>query len=243
MAKGEKRAGSGGDARAPEAAVGTPTPPAAATVPTPAPTAAVPTPAPAVVPTPAPAPAAVPTPAPAPAAVPTPAPARVKPPGRVIALVSFYLVVLLVSGVEYLHWSWLHRYFAGNLHEVTFGTIWWGALGGVTISLSGIVGHADRWKPELNLWHVFKPFLSAVAAAVSVLIFGLLITSTGAQRASASSVTFLVLAFIVGYREEIFRDLLKKAADLILSQTSAAPTPPGTASGTEVPGGPAAHTA
>ena len=152
-----------------------------------------------------------------------------------------YLVVLLVSGVEYLHWSWLHRYFAGNLHEVTFGTIWWGALGGVTISLSGIVGHADRWKPELNLWHVFKPFLSAVAAAVSVLIFGLLITSTGAQRASASSVTFLVLAFIVGYREEIFRNLLKKAADLILSQTSAAPTPPGTASGAAAPGGPAAH--
>jgi hypothetical protein len=76
---------------------------------------------------------------------------------------------------------------------------------------------------HLNLWHVFKPFLSAIAAGVSVLIFGLLIASTGAQHVSATSVTFFVLAFVVGYREEIFRSLLKKAADLILSQSSATP--------------------
>jgi hypothetical protein len=139
-------------------------------------------------------------------------------PKWIVGLVALYLATLLGLGVAYLHWSWLNHFFAGNFHEVSFGTIWWGALGGITISLGAVVSFANKWESHLNLWHVFKPFLAAIAAAASVLIFGLLISSTGAQHVSASSVTFFVLAFIVGYREEVFRSLMKKAADLILAQ-------------------------
>jgi len=147
----------------------------------------------------------------------TGSPALDKVSGGIVVLVCGYLVVLVGLGLTWLHWSWFQHALPGSLGPVSVGVPWWGALGGVTISISGIVKHSRDWEAKLNLWHVFRPFLGAIAGAVSVLIFGLLITSTG-SKFDKSEATFFVLAFVVGYREENFRQLIQKAADLLLAQ-------------------------
>jgi len=141
----------------------------------------------------------------------------VKVPWRIVILDCIYLVLLVGLGLTWLHSPWFQHALPSSIGTVSVGVPWWGALGGVTISISGIVKHSRDWEAKLNLWHVFRPFLDAIAGAVSVLIFGLLIASTG-SKFDKSEATFFVLAFVVGYREENFRQLIQKAADLLLAQ-------------------------
>jgi len=153
---------------------------------------------------------------PTPASGEPPTPSHMSAPGWIIGLATIDLVVLTTAGICYLHFQWLRNILPSSFGVISIGVPWWGALGGLTISLSGIVRYARNWNPQFNLWHLFRPVLGAIAGSVSVLIFVLLIHSTGA-RVSRSSATFFVLAFVVGYREEVFRTLLQEATDLLLA--------------------------
>lgn len=126
-----------------------------------------------------------------------------------------YLTMLVAAGLAYLHWGWLRHIFPEMLGPIPVGVPWWGALGGISISFSGIVQHRTDWDPTMKYWHMSKPFLAAVAATVSYLIFTLLIRSTGTSVPSTNG-TFYVVSFLVGYRESAFRQLIKEATDLLL---------------------------
>ena len=110
---------------------------------------------------------------------------------------------------------------------VSFGVpdsiAWFGAVGAVMISFQGIFDHREDWDPLFNYWHVARPIVGAGLGAMSFLIFSVIVTLAGSappDPAKAPSVAnlniFHVLAFIVGYREQTFRDLLKRVTDLIL---------------------------
>jgi hypothetical protein len=97
---------------------------------------------------------------------------------------------------------------------------WWGALGGITISLTGIFRYADKWDPSKNLWHIARPFIGAIVGSVSYLIFVTIIRATGTTPAHGSptgNAVFYLVAFITGYREEIFRELIKRTADSLFA--------------------------
>ena len=96
------------------------------------------------------------------------------------------------------------------------------------ISLSGILKHPKDWRPEYELWHIARPVLGAVMGTVGFLILFVIIRSTGAN-VPKSGITYDVLAFLVGYREEIFRTLLKRAADVLLSSGPTTNEPKGSA--------------
>jgi hypothetical protein len=119
---------------------------------------------------------------------------------------------------------------------VPFAIPWFGALGAVLIGLEGVFLHNKEWDSKYNYWHIARPLIGAVLGFVAFFIMVLLIKSSGAsptflsstnpEFASTDLVMFYVLAFLVGYREETFRELIKRGTDLILSQTTpAAPTP------------------
>ena len=114
---------------------------------------------------------------------------------------------------------------------------WFGALGGVVISLTGVFDHAHDWDPAQRLWHISRPFLGAIVGMVSVLAFQAGILAAGVNpNAGASGVTpsgidnvfYYLLAFGVGYREQSFRELMKRMLDVILvpgtTAARAAPT-------------------
>lgn len=114
---------------------------------------------------------------------------------------------------------------------------WAGALGGATISLVGIVKHTTDWDPDYWLWHLARPLLGGVSGTIGVLIVVLVIKSVvstpaaapagGAPAGAAPATTqvgydgpgiaiLAVMAFVIGFREETFRHLIERVADVIL---------------------------
>ena len=110
---------------------------------------------------------------------------------------------------------------------------WFGALGGVIISLTGVFDHAYDWDPAQRLWHISRPFIGATVGVISVLLVQAGILAAGVNPTASKSGTtsidnlfYYLVAFGVGYREESFRTLMKRLLDVIL--TSAPTTPPPT---------------
>jgi hypothetical protein len=112
---------------------------------------------------------------------------------------------------------------------------WFGALGAVTISLEGIFLWNDQWDRKYNYWHIGRPLFGAVLGIVAYFIFIVTVATSGTSpkfldtpgTASAKDfIIYYIVAFLVGYREETFRELIKRATDLILKPGTAAPDAP-----------------
>jgi len=141
-----------------------------------------------------------------------------KVPNWIIGVDVLYVVAL---GGLALWWGMsphLRTHFPPVGSGVPIQVLWWGALGAVTVSLAATTKFRDTWDPSLNAWHVSRPILGAVLGAVSYLIFVVVIATTGASRSHAGSgqLTFDLVAFLVGYREETFRMLISRATDSLL---------------------------
>ena len=96
-------------------------------------------------------------------------------------------------------------------------------IGAVIISLQAVFERREDWDPAYNYWHLARPLVGAVLGVMSFLILSVIVTLAGSNAPSPDSAPAIanmniyhVLAFIVGYREETFRDLLKRVTDLIL---------------------------
>jgi hypothetical protein len=137
-----------------------------------------------------------------------------------------YTSLLLLMAAAYNTW------FAGTggSKPVLLGGIlpiavpWFGALGAVTISLEGVFLWNSQWDTKFNYWHIGRPIFGAVLGIVAFFLFVLIVTTsgtppkflTGGATESKDLIIYYVVAFLVGYREETFRDLIKRATDLIL---------------------------
>jgi hypothetical protein len=165
-------------------------------------------------------------------------------PGIFFAVNVISMAALLVAVLVYsrdpepskLYWSFSFQ------SVVPLWVPWAGALGGATISLVGIVKHAQNWDPDYYLWHLARPLLGGVCGTIGVLIVVLLIKSvtasptTPASGGAAAAVPvaydgpgiaiLAVIAFVIGFREETFRHLIERVADVILG--------PGTATTTDI---------
>jgi len=132
----------------------------------------------------------------------------------------FYLFLLVAVGLVYIHWGLLERLIPNPAGPVPLGVPWWGALGGVTISFTGIFRNSNRWQSQYELWHLARPFLGAVVGSVSYLVFVVIIKAAGATPSHgnpANNEVFFLIAFLTGYREDLFRELLKRASDSLFS--------------------------
>jgi hypothetical protein len=145
-----------------------------------------------------------------------------KVPGDIVALEFAYLIALTGSALAYYHLHSIQRLLPAMWGPIPIGVVWWGALGGLTISFSGIVIHRKNFDSSLRVWYILKPFLAMITASASYLMITLLIKSTGTTVAPGST-TFYVLAFLVGYREETFRSLIKEVTDIFLKPGKSSP--------------------
>ncbi len=115
---------------------------------------------------------------------------------------------------------------------------WFGALGAVTISLEGVFLHNNQWDSKYNYWHIGRPLFGGVLGIVAFFLFVVIGATAGTAPKFLQGgkealevpfkdfIIYYVLAFLVGYREETFRELIKRATDLILKPgTPAAATP------------------
>jgi IPT/TIG domain len=153
------------------------------------------------------------------------------PPKTILYTEVVYLLFLLAIGLIYV--TDLHKLLPFPLPDsfgpIPIGVPWYGALGAVIISLSGMVDHRKDWDPSLIFWHLTRPLIGASLAIISVLIFQAGILAVASIPTSSKGVPpnllYYLIAFVVGYREEIFRDLIKRLADVILTPGGGAPPP------------------
>jgi hypothetical protein len=151
---------------------------------------------------------------------------------QVFAIEIVYLAILALFAWAVLtnqSYPWLAN-IPKAIVSVPTPVLWFGALGGVLISLTGVHEHRYNWDPEYWSWHVVRPFVGAAVALIAVMIVQAGILATGApDRASqvATDNTFYYLiAFVAGYREETFRGMIKRVSDVIFTSegTGGAPT-------------------
>jgi hypothetical protein len=119
-----------------------------------------------------------------------------------------------------------------TLRIVPTAVPWYGALGGVMISLVGVHEHRYDWDQRYWTWYVARPFVGAFVAIVAVLIFqsgilavGLNPSAPSATPAVPQDLFYYVLAFVTGYREDSFRQLIKRVADVLLTSKEHANPP------------------
>ncbi len=105
---------------------------------------------------------------------------------------------------------------------------WFGALGAVVISLEGVFLWNTQWDTKFNYWHIGRPLFGAVVGVVAFFIFIVILSAAGSAPKFLDNVPggtpalgkdyiiFYVVAFLVGYREETFREMIKRATDLVL---------------------------
>jgi Abnormal spindle-like microcephaly-assoc'd, ASPM-SPD-2-Hydin len=111
---------------------------------------------------------------------------------------------------------------------------WFGALGAVTISLEGVFLWNSQWDKKYNYWHIGRPVVGAVLGIVAFFLFVLIVTAsgtppkflTGEATGAKDFIIYYMVAFLVGYREETFRDLIKRATDVILQPGTQPPSGP-----------------
>jgi len=144
----------------------------------------------------------------------------------------FFVQFVWLIGLGTLAWIYFLRpHWLGNLINlgpVPIGVVWFGALGAVLISLTGVVEHAADWDGRLYLWHLSRPLMGAALGVVAVLIMQAGILAAGTQPTAGTgtkNLLYYLVAFLVGYREETFRELIKRLVDLVFAPASPPPKP------------------
>jgi IPT/TIG domain len=141
-----------------------------------------------------------------------------------VALVEvLYLLLLFALAVIYLTPSLaasLHVMLPTAFGPLPAGVPWFGALGAVIISLSGVFDHRTDWDPTWALWHFTRPLIGISLAVIAWLTFQAGILAVGSvpgKSGATPDLLYYLIAFVVGYREQVFRELIKRVSDVILT--------------------------
>jgi hypothetical protein len=139
-----------------------------------------------------------------------------------VAIATFFLL-LIVAGVSIAIGS-AHSWIASHsLGILPIGIVWFGALGGSLLSLTGVFKHhKDDWSDSFNVWHALRPWTGLVMGSLGAFF---LLVSTELASASAAGVShaplkinpdiYYVSAFVVGFVERSFRELVQRLAQSI----------------------------
>jgi len=141
-------------------------------------------------------------------------------------------------------------YFTGEIDpRDRIGTIptpvpWFGALGAVLVSLTGVFEHYADWLPSYRFWHWARPFIGAAVAVVAVLIFQAGVLAVGEdlepEAGTTKDILYYVIAFFVGYKEAAFREMMARVGEVLLRPGDNAPVAVATITGVDPPNAPAA---
>lgn len=132
------------------------------------------------------------------------------------------LVLLAIGALYFKHKDWFDIGGSDSVN-LSIHCIWFGALGGIIISLKGVYDHAvggAPWNDSFNLWHIGRPVSGGIAGLMTFLLLQLASSSIPSEAVAYAA------AFIFGTQERRFFDLLSEVARLIVQVPSEkTPTP------------------
>jgi hypothetical protein len=123
-----------------------------------------------------------------------------------------YLFFLLALG--YLTFKFPDYFVWKGFVNLYFQTVWFGALGGVTISIYGIYSHIQmrNFDPKYKLWYICKPIMGGIFGWFVYMIYSLGFVSVQGKSADSMQipqVAFLI-AFLAGFSERFTIKMIDK---------------------------------
>jgi hypothetical protein len=123
------------------------------------------------------------------------------------------VLILLAVAVYYLKNPAPFTLGSANLNIAVRAT-WFGALGGIVISLKGVYDHCchrGAWDDCFDLWHVGRPFSGGLTGLITLVLL-LAVYQNGAP----SEPVVYAIAFIFGTQERRFFNFLSEVAALVV---------------------------
>lgn len=120
------------------------------------------------------------------------------------------IAVLAVIGVVYMNGGFTLQ----APYKLPIQAMWFGALGGIVISLKGVYDHSCErgdWDDGFCLWHIGRP----ISGAITGLLTMVLLQAVNPGSDLTASVVYTV-AFIFGTQERRFFNFLSEVAALVV---------------------------
>lgn len=151
-----------------------------------------------------------------PEASPPPKPPLGNMPWIILPLAVTYLAALIALFITYVMVAWLRAYLPVNLVQLPIGVVWFGATGAVMASLYGIFLHNQDWKTSYNYWHYCRPLFGAVTGSIGALMYLVLLHLGSTSGVKVDSLTFYVVAFVLGFADKAFMQLLQNVTTVVI---------------------------
>ena len=137
-------------------------------------------------------------------------------PVHIFVLAATYLVVLIAVFVIYVTWPSFRSHIPASFGQLPIGIVWFGATGAVIASLYGIFVHNESWDSSYNYWHYCRPIFGAVTGSVGALIYLILLNLGSKSAITVDSLTFYVVAFVLGFADKSFIQMLQNVTNVII---------------------------
>jgi hypothetical protein len=148
-------------------------------------------------------------------------------PSRIFVVAMIWTMVLVAAFVLYERVDAVSDFLPHKLGDLPVASIWFGAVGGLLISLEGIFEHNRKWSHSYDYWHYMRPVVGAIMGTLGCLVFIVLAEAAASKGkvATPNPVFYDVIALGIGYREASFRALIARLIDtVILPSNQKSPT-------------------
>jgi hypothetical protein len=144
---------------------------------------------------------------------------------RIFGLAVTYLVLLMALFIVYATSSSFRSDIPEHFGQLPVGVAWFGATGAVIASLYGIFVHNQAWDKSYNYWHYCRPLFGAITGSIGALIYLVLLNLGSTTAIKVDNPTFYVVAFVLGFADKAFMQMLQNVTNVIIKPGSkAAPT-------------------
>jgi hypothetical protein len=149
-----------------------------------------------------------------PATAPLPQASLEKMPPNIFFVEMTYLILLIALFIAYGSSDTL-RDALPALGPIPIQVAWFGATGGVLAGLGGIYYHNMGWNPAYNFWHYSRPLVGGIVGGIGSLLFYVSVSVGTKNPVVPNVLTFDAVAFILGFADDAFRDLIKRVTTLL----------------------------
>ena len=138
-------------------------------------------------------------------------------PKSIVAAAYVYLVLLVALFVTYVTSKQFRADLPSTLGPLPVGVVWFGAVGAVVSSFRGIFAYNRSWDRSYDIWHYSRPLLGAVSGSIGALMYLVLLKLGSTTAVTVRPTTFYVAAFVLGFADKAFGNLLDSVTSLLIS--------------------------
>jgi hypothetical protein len=144
-------------------------------------------------------------------------------PLHIFVLAVTYLALLIALFVIYVTWPSFRSDVPGSFGQIPVGVVWFGATGAEIASLYGIFMNNKAWKTSYNYWHYCRPMFGAVTGSIGALMYLILLNLGIKSAVTVDSLTFYAVAFVLGFADKSFMQMLQGVTSVIIKPGSSTP--------------------